>query len=419
MQDKIKRIQEYVWTRHIDGSDHYDHSIDEDQAIATLEEFYSTIGNRNSPDQLYLGILLFERAYEHPEEQVELLGRAKRILQFYRKVTGEDDWDPVEDRLSDIATALGEEEVEVVEPEPVEEPVVEEPAPPPAPKPVPVVRVASIEEEAAMHSDAVVDASEPEPAPVETALMEMKAPVKRKEMPKREAPAPEVQEEAEPDGEAAKREAEEAVIASLEVVDGMQLVPAGTFLFGDNEEEVYLDSYYVDKEPVTNEAYMRFVRETGYRNPRYHDDARLNAPDQPVVGISYRDAVQYARWAGKALPTEQQWEKAARGTDGRPYPWGNDPPGASDATFGLDPREGAPSRVGKSLRNVSPFGVHDTCGNVWEWTGSPFAKASAYLAVRGGSYHDTIDLLQLAFRQEAHPKDKCEAVGFRCVKNIH
>ena len=103
-------------------------------------------------------------------------------------------------------------------------------------------------------------------------------------------------------------------------------------------------------------AAWRFVRETGYRPPRYADDPRLNKPDQPVTGVSYSDAVQFARWAGKELPTEQQWEKAARGNDGRTYPWGNDPPGASDACFGQDPETGAPRAVGSWARNVSPFG---------------------------------------------------------------
>ena len=69
VKDEIKRIQEYVWARHIDGSDHYDRSIDEDQAIQALDAYYSEIGNRNSPDQVYLGILLFERAFEHPEQK--------------------------------------------------------------------------------------------------------------------------------------------------------------------------------------------------------------------------------------------------------------------------------------------------------------------------------------------------------------
>ncbi|MHC4816461.1 MAG: formylglycine-generating enzyme family protein, partial [Planctomycetota bacterium] len=219
--------------------------------------------------------------------------------------------------------------------------------------------------------------------------------------------------------DAARREAAEAFIADLKVVEGMRLVPAGTFICGDSDREVFLDTFYIDKTPVTNAEYFRFVQETQYRTPRYAEDQRLNHPAQPVVGISYGDAQQFARWAGKELPTEQQWEKAARGTDGRPYPWGSDPPGASDACFDLDPLEGAPIAVGATLRNVSPFGVHDMCGNVWEWTASPYRPGSEFRIVRGGCYNDPAPYLALDFRLEAHPKDKCEAIGFRCVKNIH
>ncbi|MGH7162330.1 MAG: hypothetical protein ACREID_02515, partial [Planctomycetota bacterium] len=97
VKDEIKRIQEYVWARHIDGSDDYDRSVDPAWAIRTLDSFYSEIGNRNSPDQVYFGILLFESAFEAPERQVELFERARKIFEFYRRTTGEDDWVAVED----------------------------------------------------------------------------------------------------------------------------------------------------------------------------------------------------------------------------------------------------------------------------------------------------------------------------------
>jgi len=97
VKDEIKRIQNYVWARHVDGSDQYDHSIDEDQAIRVLDEFYSEVGNRNSEDQVYLGILLFEKAFDEEEEEarLDLFRRARKIFLFYRKVTGEDDWDAI------------------------------------------------------------------------------------------------------------------------------------------------------------------------------------------------------------------------------------------------------------------------------------------------------------------------------------
>jgi len=384
VKDQIKRIQEYVWARHIDGSDHYDHSIDEEEALQTLDAFYSEIGSRNNPDQVYLGILLFERAFEHPDQLDDLFERARKIFEFYRRVTGETDWPAVEDRLEDIYRH--QEETAPPPPEPA--PAAEAPAPAahPVVEPPPDV------------------VQEPEPAEAAVALAE--------------GEAAEVVEEGEEEL-AARREAAEAFIADLKVVEGMELVPGGSFLFGPERKEVFLDSFYIDRTPVTNADYMRFVRETGYRSPRYADDPRLNQPDQPVVGVSYADAVQYARWAGKELPTERQWEKAARGTDGRDYPWGNDPPGASDAVFGQDPEAGAPRPAGGSLRNVSPFGVLAMCGNVWEWTSSKFRPGSEFNVVRGGSYNDPVEYIHVTFRLEAHPKDKCEAVGFRCVKNIH
>jgi len=408
VKDDIKRIQEYVWARHIDGSDKYDHSITDEAAIRILDGFYSEIGNRNNPDQVYLGILLFENAFGTPERQTELFERAKRIFEFYRRVTGEEDWTPVEDRLADIHSFLEEQAAAAAAA-----------APKVAEAPVAESAVAAEERPAA----AVVAPAVPAHAPaarVETAPpAPMAAPTvgERILVPTPTAAEDEARRRAEE--HARKREATEAFIADLEVVDGMLLVPAGTFRFGAEGKELFLDTFYIDRYPVTNAEYMRFVRETGYRPTRYVDQPKRNRPNQPVVGVSYADAAQYAKWAGKSLPTEEQWEKAARGTDGRPFPWGNDPPGQSDACFGLDPVEGAPTDVGQTLRNVSPFGVHDMCGGVWEWTSSRSQPGSEYVVVRGGCYNDPIEFLRLDYRLEAHPKDKCEAIGFRCVRNVH
>ncbi|MEM8883800.1 MAG: SUMF1/EgtB/PvdO family nonheme iron enzyme [Planctomycetota bacterium] len=437
MKEQIKRIQEYVWARHVDGSDNYDHSIGEEEAIQTLDAFYSGIGNRNSPDQVYLGILLFEKAFEHPEQQEELFSRAKKIFDFYKRVTGEDDWPAVEDRLEDIEAFLGEgEEAKPEEPaaestsgstsgsEPVA--VADEPAPAPVEE-APAAEEKAPDEPAPAEEPAAEEpvAEEAAPAPEQPPTPPPSAPAASAAAASAATPAADTESAAESEERrkeeerTARREATEAFIADLEMVDGMQLVPAGTFVYGAEDREMYLDSYYIDRLPVTNAQYMRFVQEMGYRAPRFANDDRLNKPEQPVVGISLGDAKQYARWAGKELPSEQQWEKASRGADGRPFPWGNDPPGASDACFGLDPATGSPAPVGQSLRNVSPFGVADTVGSVWEWTTSKFAKDSDFMVVRGGSYNDPPDMLRCDFRMEAHPKDKAEVVGFRCVKNIH
>lgn len=413
VKDEIKRIQEYVWARHVDGSDKYDHSMNDEVALRVLDAFYSEVGNRNNPDQVYLGILLFESSFDAPDRQAELLERSRKIFEFYRRVTGEEDWAPVEDRLEDIRSFFEERaeklaaeapplpppaaaEAVVAEPPPEALPAVEEePKPPP---PAPRVEV-------------------PPPAPLPPPPPGSLAVGQRVSVPAPSAAEEEARRRAEE--LARKREAAEAFIADLEVVDGMVLVPAGTFRFGPDGREIFLDTFYIDRYPVTNAEYLRFVRETGYRPPRYADHPKRNRPQQPVVGISWADAAQFAKWAGKDLPTEEQWEKAARGADGRPFPWGNDPPGISDACFGLDPVEGAPNDVGQTLRNVSPFGVHDMCGGVWEWTSSRFQAQSEYVVVRGGSYNDPIEFLRSDWRLEAHPKDKCEAIGFRCVKNVH
>ena len=394
MKDKVKRLQEYVWARHIDRSTNYDHSVDEEEAIGFLDEYYSQIANRNSPDQVYLAVLLFERAFDHPDEQDELFKRARKIFDFYKRVTGEYDWDVIEDRLADIAMHFGEE----VTPPPVE--IVEEAS---------VVAETASEPVPEVAGEALADA-----APAVAVAAEPVA-----EEPEITEEIAEVIDDGVEQEQVARREAAEAFIADLEVVEGMMLVPAGTFLFGSENRELYLDTYYIDRTGVTNEDYGRFMGETGYRAPRGWNEEKHKDPRQPVVGVSFTDAMQYAKWAGKELPTEMQWEKAARGTEGLPFPWGNDPPGASDACFGQDPIEGAPVAVGQTLRNVSPFGVHDLCGNVWEWTRTRPEKGSEYLVIRGGCYNDPIEFLQLDFRMEAHPKDKHKILGFRCVRNVH
>jgi len=479
VKEQIKRIQEYVWARHVDGSDDYDHSIDETEAIQTLDAFYTGIGNRNSPDQVYLGILLFESAFELPDEEQEAtFARAKRIFDFYKKVTGEDDWPAVEDRLEDIDAYFvdkrGDEPVavdeagaeadtgsdaaaevgadsgpdtgeatpatEAAEAAEAATQVAEEPAEPvvEAP-PAPVVEVARATETSVVEDEPHDDGDDEQPEGVSVGPMveAPKAPKASKKSKPVEEPvaapvdepagdavealdsAAEEEERRVAEEHAARREATEAFVADLEVVDGMQLVPAGTFLYGPEPREIFLDSFYVDKVPVTNAEYQRFVLETGYRTPRFENDPRFKDPQQPVVGVSLGDARQFARWAGKELPSEQQWEKAARGTDGRVYPWGNDPPGTSDASFGQDPTEGGPAKVGASLRNVSPFGACDMAGGAWEWTSSRFEHESDFQCVRGGSYNDPAEMLEVSYRLEVHPKDKSEAIGFRCVRNIH
>ena len=159
------------------------------------------------------------------------------------------------------------------------------------------------------------------------------------------------------------------------------LAPAGVFRMGavdgaDDEQpvhEVELDAFYIDKYPVTNAQYLAFAAATGSQAPPMvmHED--YHHPQKPVVGIPWVRARDYCQWAGMQLPTEAQWEKAAGGTDGRFYPWGNDLPDATRANFNF--QVGSPSPVGSHPDGASPYGAHDMAGNVWEWMRDLYSPA--------------------------------------------
>jgi len=164
------------------------------------------------------------------------------------------------------------------------------------------------------------------------------------------------------------------------------LIPAGEFLMGSDRERfpeanddelpqhrVYLDAYYISRVPVTNEQYAAFVTATGYDPPfdgGYGYGWENGRPpedkdDHPVVDVSWKDALAFCRWANVCLPTEAQWEKAARGVDGYVYPWGNDIPTNEHCSFDMNVSGATP--VGAYPQGASPFGVLDMAGNVWEW----------------------------------------------------
>jgi formylglycine-generating enzyme required for sulfatase activity len=181
-------------------------------------------------------------------------------------------------------------------------------------------------------------------------------------------------------------------------VDGakMVLVPAGVFTMGrpaddlfakDHEKPqrtVFLSAYWIDVYPVTNLRFKRFVEDGGYERKDFWSAAgwvwrvenEVSAPlgwnrpgwdnpDQPVAGVSWFEAKAFCRWAGKRLPTEAQWEKAARGEDARDYPWGNDWPRSDLANF--DNAVGRVTPVGAYPKGVSPYGCYDMAGNVNNW----------------------------------------------------
>jgi formylglycine-generating enzyme required for sulfatase activity len=228
----------------------------------------------------------------------------------------------------------------------------------------------------------------------------------------------------------------------------MVLIPAGEFWMGSPDDEgdaeehprhrVYLDDYYMDRFEVTVARYAEFMRSIGRQTPLRWDQVNTNKHrDLPVIGVSWRAAKAYCRWTGKRLPTESEWEKAARGTDERTYPWGNDQPTSRLGNFGK----------GSTIENVydkflapvdsyeagkSPYGLHHMAGNVWEWTadwyGPDFYAQSPQRnptgpsngtskVIRGGSWDYAPDLVRSANRDSYTPTDRDYTIGFRCAQD--
>jgi formylglycine-generating enzyme required for sulfatase activity len=238
--------------------------------------------------------------------------------------------------------------------------------------------------------------------------------------------------------------------------EDMVKIPAGEFLMGSDprknkdtrdreqpQHTLYLPDYYIARTPVTNAQFARFVEADGYRRrefwtevgwkekekegwtqPRYWTKRKWNRPDWPVVGISWYEAMAYARWLGCTLPSEAEWEKAARGTDGRIYPWGNE----------FDKRRcntgkvfGGTTPVGKyGPQGNSPYGCMDMAGNTWEWTRSvdksyPYDPGDgredledrATRVLRGGSFYNDARLARSASRSPLAPYGRDWGYGVR------
>jgi formylglycine-generating enzyme required for sulfatase activity len=217
----------------------------------------------------------------------------------------------------------------------------------------------------------------------------------------------------------------------------MILIPGGPFVFGMSQKEIqnllkkhklpwaeiYADelptqlkqvaAFYIDRYEVTNAQYEQFLKETGHREPKYWRRQLLNGKRQPVVGVGWVDAAAYAKWAGRRLPTEEEWEKAARGTDGRAWPWGNVP---NNALYnGRTQANGAPLNVGSfPPSGDSVYGVSDMAGNVWEMTSGIWQGSSK--SMRGGSFLNPVGEVRVTVRWAASDQDRGAVwLGFRCV----
>ncbi|HKQ72701.1 MAG TPA: SUMF1/EgtB/PvdO family nonheme iron enzyme [Blastocatellia bacterium] len=216
---------------------------------------------------------------------------------------------------------------------------------------------------------------------------------------------------------------------------GMVFVPGGTFKMGRNNGDefekpahtVKVKPFFIDRTEVTNEEYKRFVSATGHRAPKHWDGGEIpeGQTNFPVVNVSWDDANAYAQWAKKRLPTEAEWEFAARGTDGRIYPWGSG--WKQDYANAGKSRNGALVETGRYEPGASPFGALDLCGNAWEWTSSEFAnypgrKAASSLAgaglkvIRGGAYNVAPQRATSTYRGAVPPNEVFDKTGFRCAR---
>lgn len=224
---------------------------------------------------------------------------------------------------------------------------------------------------------------------------------------------------------------------------GMVLVPTGTFTMGTDRSEavgpdvprsyndarpfhpVTLPAFFIDKTEVTNAQYKKYCDATGYPTPPNWKDGiyAKGESEYPVSHVNWYEAGAYAAWAGKRLPTEAEWEKAARGSDKREFPWGNnwDP---KRAVFGGQ----HPNKVGQFPEGASPCGALDMAGNVFEWTQSWYdAYPNAPIkfpefgekmkVVRGGGYDGYDMICRTYYRSVAFPSTRSGWIGFRCAQD--
>jgi formylglycine-generating enzyme len=227
----------------------------------------------------------------------------------------------------------------------------------------------------------------------------------------------------------------------------MKMISAGDFFRGSKygegrpdeqpQKKIYLDSYYIDIYEVSNERYLNFIKKTERKDPPnpYGEETLSKVKgikDYPIVQVTWYDAVDYCRWAGKRLPTEAEWEKAARGNEAFMYPWGSNPPITSIANFQKQWEEKKTFwSVNYSTGNDSPYGLVGMSGNAREWvqdwyspdyyqdspTKNPKGPSEGILKViKGGSWHSFKSDLRISSRGKGGFALKTDGIGFRCAK---
>jgi formylglycine-generating enzyme required for sulfatase activity len=215
-------------------------------------------------------------------------------------------------------------------------------------------------------------------------------------------------------------------------LQNMVFLEGGSFLMGSSEApeeapefEAEVEAFYIDAYPVTNREFAVFLKDTGRDEPKFWRHALYNGPEQPVAGVTWAEAQAYAAWAGKELPTERQWEYAARGKQNRRYPWGNQEPDPTRCNYGE--HLNMPSIITMHEEGCTPEGVFDLAGNLDEWTQSPYQSYEAggsvdegetgplRKVVRGGSWRSSAKELRCSARRGLFPESQLPTVGFRCV----
>jgi len=199
----------------------------------------------------------------------------------------------------------------------------------------------------------------------------------------------------------------------------MQLIPGGYFYSGEdaNAKKIFLDSFLIDKTPVTNAEYQKFVKATGYQPPEHWKNGQIPKGEEshPIYNVSWYDAKAYASFSEKRLPTEEEWEKSARGNDKRIYPWGD----SFNVNFcNILRKNKNTTPIDKYPLGRSYFGLYDMAGNVWEWTDTPGDDTNKTYIIKGGSWSNNETTAECSYKTKEYAEKKYDNIGFRCAKDI-